>query len=91
MRSTNHDLKNNHFVGHMPASYLDFKIRHGPHQLRIKSPDAIPPVEVFVPRLVVITGALAKCFQHAFQIVRILQSNMLFHDRNPRRCSAGLT
>jgi len=85
VRSANDDLEQNGFVRDVTALDVNLQVGQGPHEPLIKPAHSIGSPVVFVPGLIVVPRGLAEGAEHAFQIVRILQPDMFFDERDPRR------
>jgi hypothetical protein len=85
--AANHDFNEYRVVRHMPALHFDFKIRQSLHELLIKLADSVRPFVVVAPRLVVIARGIAEGAENAFQIMRVLKSNVLLNQCDPSRRS----
>jgi hypothetical protein len=84
LRSANHDFKQNCVRCDVPAYYLDLQVRQRFHQLLIKLANSINAFIVFAPRLVVILRRIAEGLENSFQVMLVLQPNVLLDNCDTR-------
>lgn len=82
--AANSDFDENGVVRDMPSLHFDSQVRQRIHQLPVKKADFTPPGIVFGPGLIVVLRSVAESAKNAFEVMLILQSNMLFYG-----CSSG--
>lgn len=87
MRTANHDFQENGVVRDMPALYLNFQIRQRRHELLVKLADSVPSVMVFAPSFIVVPRRIAEGAENAFQVMLVLQSNVLLDNCDTSRRS----
>ena len=88
MRPANDDFENNGFIRDVPALHVNCQVGQRFHQLLVERADSTTTFIVFVPGLVIMPRGVAKGIEHTFQVVLVLQPDMLVDDRNASRAVA---
>jgi hypothetical protein len=89
VRPSNDNFDNDGLVADVAALHVDFEVGQRLHEQLVELAHAASSVVMLAPRFVVVMGLLAERAEHAFEIMRILEPNMLFDEGDARRAAAG--
>jgi hypothetical protein len=77
MRAANHYFYQDGVVGDVTALDVDFEVWKGVHELLVELADSVAAFVVLVPGLVVVIGRVAEGLEDAFEVVFVLQADVL--------------
>jgi hypothetical protein len=84
MGTADDDFKQNAVVGNVLALNFDFQVRQRLHQLLIEFTNPVAAPVVFPPGFIIVLRGIAEGAENSCQVMRVLQSDMFFDDRDPR-------
>ena len=87
MRAADDDFHQNGVVGDMAALDVDFQVRQRLHKLFVKLADSVGTMVVIAPRFIVILCGRAEGTENTFEIVLVLESNVLLNQGDTGRVS----
>jgi hypothetical protein len=82
MRAVDYDLKHDCVLGNVPALDFDVEIRQCFHELFVKLADSAGSLVMLAPGFVIVVGGVAEGGKNAVEVMRVLQSNVLFDNRD---------
>jgi hypothetical protein len=80
--AANYDFKHNRVVCNVPVLDIYFQVRQCLHKLLIKLADSACSFVMLAPGLIIVVRRFAKGGKNAVEVVRVLQSNVLFDNRD---------
>jgi hypothetical protein len=83
MRAANDDLNQNGVLRLVPVLHRDLQVGKSLHKLLIKQAHSAPARIVFIPRLIVVPRRIAKGAEHPFEVMLVLEANMLLNRCGP--------
>jgi hypothetical protein len=82
VRTANYYFEHNRVVGNMPVLYFYFQVWQCVHKLLVKLSDSGCFFVMLSPGLIIVVRAVAEGGKNAVEVMRVLQPNMLFDNRD---------